>query len=88
MWLQKPRRCSRRDQSCRTCLKTRLCIHLLEPPVLIFEFFQAGHQRGIHATELPTLFVKRGGTDAVLSVAFWDWATPFCLLENGDHLAI
>ena len=34
-------------------------IHLLEPPVLVFEFLESGHQRGVHAAEFAAPFVKR-----------------------------
>lgn len=63
-------------------------IHLLEPPVLVFEFLEAGHQGGIHAPELAAPFVKRGGTDAMFPAEFRNRAATLCLLENGDDLAV
>ena len=63
-------------------------IHLLEPPVLVFEFLEPGHQGGIHAAEFAAPFVKRGGTDAVLPAQFWNRAAGLGLLEYGDDLAV
>jgi len=63
-------------------------MHLLEPPVLVFELIEAGHQRGVHTAELATPFVERGGTDAVFPAEFRDRAAAFCLLENGNDLAV
>lgn len=63
-------------------------IHLFEPPVLVFEFLEPGHRRGVHAAELAAPFVKRGGADAVFPAEFRDWAAALCLLEHGDDLAV
>jgi hypothetical protein len=63
-------------------------IHLLEPPVLIFEFLEAGHQGGVHAAEFTAPFVKRGRTDAVFPAKCRNRAPALCLLENGDDLAV
>jgi len=63
-------------------------IHLLEPPVLVFEFLEPCHQGGVHAAELAAPFVKRGRTDPVLPAEFGDRAAALGLLEYGDNLAV
>ena len=63
-------------------------IHLLEPPVLVFKFLEPGHQRGVHAAELAAPFVERSGADAVLTAEFGYRTATFCLLENGNDLAV
>ena len=69
-------------------LKPFLGIPLLQPPVLVFEFLQAGHQRGIHTAEFAAPFVERGGTDAVLTTELRNWAASLCLLEHGNDLSV
>jgi hypothetical protein len=69
-------------------LEPLLGIHLLEPPVLVFEFLEASHQGGIHAAELAAPLVKRGRADAVFPAQFRDRAAALGLLENGDDLAV
>ena len=69
-------------------LEPLLGIHLLEPPVLVFEVLEPGHERGVHAAELAAPFVKRGRTDAVFPAEFGDRATALCLLEYGNDLAV
>jgi len=63
-------------------------IHLLEPPVLVFEFLEPGHQGDVHATEFAAPLVKLGRTDAVLPAQFGDRAAALCLLEYGNDLAV
>jgi len=63
-------------------------IHLLEPPVLVFELFEPGHQGGIHAAKFAAPFVKRGRTDAVFPAEFRNWAATLGLFEDGNDLAI
>ena len=70
------------------CLEVFFRIHLLEPSVLVFEFLEVGHQRGVHAPKFATPFVERGGTDAVFSAGFRDRAAALCLLGNGDDLVV
>lgn len=70
------------------CLQAFLGIHLLEPPVLVFEFLEPCHQRGVHAAEFAAPFVKRGRTDAVLPAEFGDRAATLGLLEYGDDLTV
>jgi hypothetical protein len=69
-------------------LQALLGIHLLEPPVLVFEFLEPGHERGVHAAELAAPFVERGRTDAVFPAEFRYWATALCLLEYRNDLAV
>ena len=63
-------------------------IHLLEPPVLVFEFLEAGHQGGVHAAKLTAPFVERGRADAVFPAEFRNRAAALGLLEHGDDLAV
>ncbi len=56
--------------------------------VVIFEFFEAGHQGCIHAAKFTAPFVKRGGTHAVLAAQLWNRTAALGLLENGDDLTV
>lgn len=63
-------------------------VHLLEPPVLVFELLEPGHQRGVHAAKLAAPFVEGGRTDAMLPTKLGDRAAGLCLLEYRDDLAV
>lgn len=70
------------------CLEALLCVHLLEPPVFIFELFEARHHGRIHAAVLGAPFIERCGTHAVLAAQLGYGGTSLRLVENSHDLAV
>lgn len=63
-------------------------VHLLQAPVLVLQFLDSGHHRGVHAAVLRTPFVKSGGTDAVAAAQLRNRRAGLSLLENANDLAV
>lgn len=69
-------------------LEFLFCIHLFQAPVLVFEFSHPSHERGVHAPQFGTPFVKGGRADSVLSTQLRYRDTSLRLLEYANNLTI
>jgi hypothetical protein len=63
-------------------------VHLLEPPVLVFELLHARHHGGVHAAELGALLVERGAADAKLAADLRHCQTGFNTFQGSHDLAV
>jgi len=63
-------------------------IHLLQPPVFLFQRLHLGHHRGVHAAELAPPLVERGGADAVLTAEIRNRTASLSLLQHANDLAV
>jgi hypothetical protein len=63
-------------------------VHLLEAPVLVFELLHAGHNGGVHATELGSPLLERGGAYAQLPADLRGWQADLNTLQGSHDLAV
>jgi hypothetical protein len=69
-------------------LEFLLEVHLLEPTVLLFQFFEPGHHRNVHAAVFGTPLVKSCRTDAKLTANIWHSKASIDTFERIHDLAI
>ena len=69
-------------------LKTDVCIHLLKPPILLFQLLQAFDHFGIHPTVLVLPVIEGALADTMLLTNIGYTYPSFVLLEDFDDLTL